>query len=76
MAGNPFFIPQQPTGGGAHFRFGNIPQMAQAFQTFRNGFSGNPEQIVRGMLNSGKMTQEQFNTLAQAASDFQHMIGA
>jgi len=72
---NPFF---QALGGGMPMMggpMGNLPKMMQLFNSFQSGFNGNAEQIVRGMLNSGKMSQNQFNQLAQAATQFQNIIG-
>ena len=35
---------------------------------FKNGFSGNPQQIVQNMLNTGKISQAQLNQCAQQAN--------
>ena len=57
--------------------FGNKPQgnnplsnMFSKFQEFKNTFSGNPQEVVQQLLNSGKMTQGQFNQLSQMAEQF------
>ena len=53
----------------------NPMQMLQQFQQFKNSLNGqDPEQIVRGLLQSGKMTQDQFNQLAQAANTLQQFL--
>ena len=44
--------------------------MMQALQQFARTIKGDPEQIVRGMLNSGQMSQAQFNQYAQMAQRF------
>lgn len=44
------------------------------FNNFRSTFMGNPEQQVRQLLSSGKMSQEQFNQFAQQANQLQHLI--
>lgn len=44
------------------------------FNQFRSMFTGNPEQQVRQLLGSGKMTQEQFNNYAQLANQLQKFI--
>lgn len=48
--------PQQPQG------FNPMNRMQEFFQFVQN-FQGNPQQQVQNMLNSGQMTQDQFNQL-------------
>lgn len=43
--------------------------MLQAFQQFKSTFSGDPQQQVQNLLNSGRMTQQQFNQLSQMANE-------
>ena len=43
-------------------------QIAQQFQQFKAQFSGNPQQMVQQLLASGRMTQAQYNQLAQMAN--------
>lgn len=64
--GNPFFNANQPGSG-----MGN---MMQQFMQFKNAFRGDPRQEVQNLLNSGRMTQQQFNQLSQLANQFQSMI--
>lgn len=49
---------------------GNNPlQMLQKFADFKKQLSGkNPEAIVRGLLQSGKMSSQQFEELKQQAN--------
>lgn len=54
--------------------FGNAMQMMQQFQQFRQQFQGDPKQQVQELLNSGRMSQEQFNQLQQMATQFQQMM--
>lgn len=56
-------------GGGGPFR------MIQQFIQFANGFKGNPQQEVQKLLNSGQMSQEQYNALQQQATQFQQLLG-
>lgn len=42
------------------------PMMRQILD-FKKTFSGNPQQMVQQMLNSGKISQTQMNQLAQQA---------
>lgn len=44
------------------------------FNQFRSTFSGNPEEQVKQLINSGKMSQEQFNQLAQTANQLRQLI--
>lgn len=55
--------------GGGPFR------MIQQFIEFANGFKGNPQEEVQKLLNSGKMTQEQYNALQNQATQFQQLLG-
>ena len=49
--------------------------MLSQFNKFRSSFSGDPKQEVQKLLQSGQMSQEQFNQLSQAATQFQRMMG-
>ena len=44
-------------------------------QQFARTFNGNPEQIVRNMLQTGQMSQQQFDQLSKQASQIQAMMG-
>lgn len=48
--------------------------MLQQFMQFKKTFSGDPKQQVQMLLNSGRMTQEQFNQLASQATQIQKMF--
>lgn len=48
--------------------------MLSQFQQFKQNFNGDPQQQVQQLLNSGQMTQQQFNKLSQAATQFQQMM--
>ncbi len=52
----------------------NIMNLMNQFNQFKNNFKGNPEQQVRQLLNSGQMTQSQFNQLSQMANMFSKMF--
>lgn len=49
--------------------------MIQQFIEFANGFKGNPKEEVQKLLNSGQMTQEQYNALQGQATQFQQLLG-
>lgn len=55
--------------------FGNPMQMMQEFNRFRSTFQGNPQQKVQELLDSGKMSQEQFNQLSSMAQIFRQFLG-
>ena len=44
------------------------------FNQFKATFSGNPEQQVKQLINSGRMSQEQFNQLAKTANQLRQLI--
>lgn len=54
---------------------GNNPfTMIQKFNEFRQNFTGDPKQIVQQLLQSGRMSQEQYQQLSQIASEFQKFV--
>ena len=50
-------------------------QMMQQFQQFKENFKGDPQTEVQNLLNSGRMTQAQYNQLAQTAQQMARMMG-
>lgn len=50
-------------------------QMLQQFMQFKRTFNGDPKQAVQQLLSSGRMSQSQFNQLAQQATQLQKMLG-
>lgn len=61
-------------------QFGNQPPnnglmqiMAQA-QDLQKTFNGNPKEEVEKLLNSGQMSQDQFNKFAQMANQIRAMM--
>ena len=49
--------------------------LLQRFQQFRNSFRGDPRQQVQQMLNSGRISQAQYDQVVQQAKALQKMIG-
>ena len=49
--------------------------MMNRFNQFQQSFSGDPRQAVQSLLNSGRMTQAQYEQLSQAATQLQNMLG-
>ncbi len=64
---NPLFNQMQPQN--------QFTQMMQRFQQFRQTFQGDPRQQVQQLLNSGKVTQQQYDRAVQMAQQFQRMMG-
>ena len=61
-------------GNNSSLPLGNMQTFMQKFNQFKSAFSGNPQQRVQELLNSGQMTQAQFNQLAQQATQIQKMF--
>lgn len=53
---------------------GKFGGMISAFKSFKSAFSGDPEQQVQALLNSGQMSQDQYNQLAQMASGLMDIL--
>lgn len=48
--------------------------MAQKFKEFKNSFKGNPQEEVQKLLNSGKMSQAQYNQLCNMANNMKDFL--
>lgn len=48
----------------------------QRFQQFQQMFKGDPRQQVQNLLNSGKVSQSQYNQAVQVANQLQKMMGS
>lgn len=64
---NPLF---QMLGGG-----NPMNGLLQRFQQFQQSFKGDPRQQVQQLLNSGKVSQQQYNQAVQMAQQLQKMLG-
>ena len=53
---------------------GGFANMMSQFQSFRQNFNGDPKAQVQQLLDSGQMSQQQFNQLSQMATQFQQMM--
>jgi vancomycin permeability regulator SanA len=53
----------------------NFQNLMQRFQQFRQAFSGDPRQQVQNLLNSGRVSQTQYNNAVQMAQQLQRMMG-
>ncbi len=45
------------------------------FNRFKQTISGDPQQQVQQLLNSGKVTQDQYNRAVQVANQLRKMMG-
>jgi hypothetical protein len=54
----------------------NNPQnFMQQFNQFRQNFSGDPRQKIQEMLNSGKVSPQQYQNAMQMANRFKSLFG-
>lgn len=44
-------------------------------QQFKKQFNGDPQQMIQQMLNSGKISQQQYNNAVQQANQIAKMMG-
>ena len=50
------------------------PNMLMQFAQFANSFKGDPQQAVQQMLQSGKISQEQYQNAVNMANQFSQMF--
>lgn len=62
-------------GGTLPGQLGDLQSMMQKFNQFRSTFQGDPRAEVQRLLNSGEMTQQQYNQLQSMATQLQKMMG-
>lgn len=53
---------------------GNLPQIMQRFQQFQQMFKGDPRQQVQSLLNSGRVSQSQYNQAVEMANQLRRMM--
>ena len=54
--------------------FGNKNPMIEQFKQFRSSFKGDAKEQVQQMLNSGQISQEQYNKAVEMAKQLQNMM--
>lgn len=58
--------------------FGNqgnqMNDLINRFNQFKRSFNGNPQQMVQQLLNSGRMTQNQFDQFKQMADQMRKFM--
>jgi TATA-box binding protein (TBP) (component of TFIID and TFIIIB) len=69
--GNPLFNNMNSQ----NYNMQNMQNMMNSFNQFRKTFSGNPQQQVQNLLNSGKVSQELYNQAVQMANNFRKFLG-
>lgn len=52
----------------------NMTAMINSFKQFSSMFQGDPRARVQHLLNTGQMTQAQFNQLRDMANQFQNLL--
>jgi vancomycin permeability regulator SanA len=52
----------------------NIQNIIKQFQQFKKNFSGDPQQQIQQLLNSGKVSQQQYDQAVQMAKTLQNMM--
>lgn len=52
----------------------NMQNIVSQFNQFKQTFSGDPRQQVQQLLNSGRVTQEQYNQAVKIANSLQQML--
>lgn len=52
----------------------NSNNLLKQFQQFKQQFSGNPQEQVQQLLNSGKVSQAQYNRAVQIAQQLQQLL--
>lgn len=50
------------------------PNMLMQFMNFRNSFRGDPQMMVQQLLNSGRVSPQQYQNAVQIANQFQQMF--
>lgn len=53
---------------------GQQNNLLQKFQQFKQSFHGDPKQQVQQLLNSGRVSQQQYDRAVQMARQFQQML--
>ena len=67
--GNPFYNQNSPMQNP-----NPMMNIVRQFQQFSSNFQGDPRQRVQELLNSGQMSQQQFNYLSNLANQFRNML--
>ena len=58
-----------------NMNIGNMGDFMTRLQNFKRTMQGDPRQQIQQMLNTGQISQQQFNQAAQMATQIQRMMG-
>lgn len=61
--------------GNASQPMNGMQNLMQRFQQFQQMFKGDPRQQIQQLLDSGRVSQSQYNQAVQMAKQFQQMLG-
>lgn len=50
-------------------------QLIKRLEEFRRTFTGNPQQMIQNLLNSGRINQQQLNQYTQQANEIYKALG-
>lgn len=53
----------------------NQNDFMQRFEQFRRTFAGDPRQQIQQLMNSGRITQAQYDNAVRMAQQFQKLMG-
>ena len=56
-------------------QYGNMAGLVSQFQKVRQNFQGDPQKQIQELLNSGRITQDQYNSAVQKAKALQKIMG-
>lgn len=71
MANNPLF---GLLGGGQSALPSNMQSLLSQFMQFKQGFKGDPREQIQQLLNSGKVSQAQYNQAVNMANELQKYL--
>lgn len=60
---------------GPQNNLGQMGNIVRQFQQFRQTFQGDPRQQVQNLLNSGKVSQAQYDNAVKMANQLQQVLG-
>ena len=60
--------------GGMQNGMPGMGNIIQRFQQFRQTFQGDPRQQIQQLMNSGKVSQDDYNRAVQMANQLQKML--
>ena len=68
---NPLF---QMLGNSSINGMGNLGNIISQFKNFKQNFKGNPQQKIQELLNSGRISQAQYNQAVQMANSLRGIL--